>query len=329
MEFRTLGNIDIKVSVIAMGCWPIVGDSTWGTQNEKDSIDCIEAALDSGITFFDTAEAYGNGYSEEILGKVLPSRRDKVVIASKFRSSCKSGEELISCCDAALERLKTDYMDLYQIHWPTRSMPFAEAAEALGKLQEQGKIRAVGVSNFGVVDLDAYLEVGRAESNQLAYSLLFRAIEHEVRPKCEAHQVGILCYSPLAQGLLTGKFASADEVPEGRARTRMFSKDRPQSKHTEEGCEVEMFEALSKIRGVAEQLGEPMADVALAWLIHQPIVTSVLAGFRNVEQAVQNASAGSLTLSDDVVAELSAATDPVKEKLGTNTDMWMSESRMK
>lgn len=329
MQYRKLGNTDIQVSVVAMGCWPIVGDATWGTQNEADSIACIVVALDNGITFFDTAVAYGNGYSEEILGKVLPARRSEVVIASKFASGCKSGQELIDSCDASLVRLKTDYIDLYQIHWPTRNMPFEEAASALGTLQKQGKIRAVGISNFGVQDLEDYLKVGRAETNQLCYSLLFRAIEHEVKPMCETHHIGILCYSPLMQGLLTGKFASADDVPEGRARTRLFSKDRPQSKHSEGGCEQEMFEAIGKIRSICDRLGEPMADVALAWLIHQPIVTSVLAGFRNVEQAVENARAGSLTLPDDVVKALSDATEPVKQKLGANTDMWMTTSRMK
>ena len=327
MQYRKLGSTDIEVSTVAMGCWAIVGDATWGPQEEAESIATIEAAIESGITFFDTAEAYGNGYSEEILGKVLPARRDSVVIASKFDGG-HSSEEIRGACEDSLKRLKTDWIDLYQIHWPSKKAPFFEAYGILEGLREEGKIRAIGVSNFGVADLDAYLEVGRTESNQLAYNMLFRALEHAIKPKCEAHDIGILCYSPLAQGLLTGKFTSADQVPEARARTRLFSKDRPQAKHGEEGGEAEVFEALGKLREICGRIGKPMADVALAWLLQQGGVTSVLAGMRSVAQVAENARAGDLMLSDDVVKELSDATDPVKAKLGTNPDMWSPKSRI-
>ncbi|MDP6775220.1 MAG: aldo/keto reductase [Candidatus Latescibacteria bacterium] len=327
MQYRKLGSTDIEVSTIAMGCWAIVGDATWGPQEEVESIATIEAAIESGITLFDTAEAYGNGYSEEVLGKVLPAHRDAVVIASKFGAG-RPVSEIREACEDSLKRLKTDWIDLYQIHWPSSELPYEEAYSILEGLKDEGKIRSIGVSNFGEQDLDAYLQVGRAESNQLAYNMLFRALEHAIRPRCEAEQIGILCYSPLAQGLLTGKFTSADEVPEGRARTRLFSKDRPQSKHGEEGAETEVFEALAEVREISGRIGRPMADVALAWLLQQGGVTSVLAGMRNVDQVAENARAGDLVLPDDVLRDLSEATEPVKAKLGTNPDMWNHESRI-
>ena len=328
MRYRKLGSTNIEVSTIAMGCWAIVGDATWGPQEEAESIATIEAAIENGITFFDTAEAYGNGYSEEILGKVLPAHRDSVVIASKFNSTHESVAEVRQACEDSLKRLKTDRIDLYQIHWPNPELPFAEAYGLLETLRAEGKIRAIGISNFGVRDLDAYLEVGQTESNQLAYNMLFRALEHGIRPRCEENSIGILCYSPLAQGLLTGKFTSPDQVPEGRARTRLFSKDRPQAKHGEEGAETEVFEALEKVRAISNRVGRPMADVALAWLLQQGGVTSALAGMRNVKQVEENARAGDLVLTDDVLKELSDATDPVKAKLGENPDMWNPSSRI-
>jgi aryl-alcohol dehydrogenase-like predicted oxidoreductase len=312
-----------------MGCWAIVGDSTWGPQDEAESLATIEAALDAGINFFDTAESYGDGYSEEILGKVLPAHRDQVVIASKFASNRTTASQVRQACEESLRRLRTDVIDFYQIHWPSKELPFAAAYEVLCSLREEGKIRAIGVSNFGVQDLEAYLTVASAEANQLAYNMLFRALEYEIKPACERQGVGVLCYSPLAQGLLTGKFRSADEVPEGRARTRLFSSDRPQAKHGEPGCEREVFEALDRVRATCKRIGQPMADVALAWLIHQNGVTSVLAGMRNVAQVRENARGGSLRLADDVLGELTLATDPVKERLGSNPDMWMPTPRIR
>ncbi|NOZ26428.1 MAG: aldo/keto reductase, partial [Chloroflexi bacterium] len=226
-------------------------------------------------------------------------------------------------------RLNTDYIDLYQIHWPSREVPIEETMEALERLREQGKIRAIGVSNFGPQDMADLLAVGRCETNQLPYSLLWRAIEYEIVPQCLEHEIGLLCYSPLVHGLLTGKFSSPDEVPEGRARTRHFSRDRPLTRHGEEGCEEETFAAIERIRRICEGIGQPMAKVALAWLLYQPGVVSVLAGARHPGQVVENASAADLKLSPDVVRALTEATETLKAALGPNPDMWLSESRMR
>jgi aryl-alcohol dehydrogenase-like predicted oxidoreductase len=166
-------------------------------------------------------------------------------------------------------------------------------------------------------------------SNQLAYSLLFRAIEHEVLPLCKKENVSVLTYSSLMQGLLSGRYGSADDVQPDRARTRHFSGTRPHARHGEAGHEAETFAAVESVRQIATALDQPMADVALAWLIAQPGVTSVIAGARNPDQARGIAQAADLALSRDVLAQLSQATDALKRSMGPNPDMWQHESRMR
>ena len=208
-------------------------------------------------------------------------------------------------------------------------MSLDDTLEALDRLQAEGKIRAWGVCNFGVADLSDLLARRVVASNQLSYNLLWRAIEHEIQPQCVEHGVGILCYSPLAQGLLTGKFASLDDVPDGRARTRLFSGQRAQARHGEAGCEAVTSAALAEIRRICAEIGQPMAAVAVAWLLHQAGVVSVIAGARRPEQIEQTAAAVDLALSADVLAALDRATAPVKECVGTNPDMWAAESRFR
>jgi myo-inositol catabolism protein IolS len=163
----------------------------------------------------------------------------------------------------------------------------------------------------------------------MAYSLLARGVEYEVVPICAEHGVGMLCYSPLAQGLLTGRYTSADEVPAERARTRHFASTRPQARHGEPGFEAETFDAIRNVKRVCDEIGQSMADVALAWLLHQPTVTSVLAGASRPDQIVQNARAAAIRLSSDVLKKLDEATRAVKEKMGPNPDMWQSASRIR
>jgi myo-inositol catabolism protein IolS len=329
VKYCKLGQTDISLSVVAMGCWALAGDQTWGPQIEADSKATIRAALDAGVNFFDTAEGYGGGASEVVLGQALAGRRHEAVIATKVSRAHLSGDEVLQACENSLRRLQTDYIDLYQIHWPSRTVPLDKTMEALEKLRQQGKVRAIGVCNFGVQDLSHLLRIGWVETNQLPYSLLWRAIEYEIRQKCLDVGIEILCYSPLAQGLLTGKFSSLDEVPAGRARTRLFSGDRPQTRHGETGCEPEVFTAIAQIRHICDEIGQPMAKVALAWLLHQPGVTSVIAGARRPDQIRQTAQAADLELSQETIAALAEATEGVKQKIGPNPDLWQSESRFR
>lgn len=329
MEKRRLGRSDLEVSVISLGCWVLGGDSTWGAQDEKDSIATVHAAMDAGINFFDTAEVYSDGRSEEILGKALAGRRDRAIVASKVSSSNLARQDLITACENSLRRLGTDYLDVYYIHWPSADVPIEESLRALEDLKTQGKIRVLACSNFGTEDLSDLLSKGRVEANQLAYNALFRAIEFEIQDICAENEIGITCYSPLAQGLLTGKFRTPDEVPAGRARTRHFSSTRPGTRHGEPGAEEEMVAALARISRICAQNGIEMGDAALAWLVAQKGVVSVIAGARTPEQALSNARAADVILSAQVLRELNDATEAVKAKLGPNPDMWQSESRIR
>jgi aryl-alcohol dehydrogenase-like predicted oxidoreductase len=329
MENIQLGNSDLSVSKIALGCWGFAGGEMWGAQDEADSISTIEAALDVGINFFENAQGYGNGYSEEVLGKVLKGRRDKVVIATKISAATAANQGIEAACELSLERLQTDYIDLLQPHWPYRHIPADETYQAFSELRKAGKIRAFGVSNYGVGDLSDILEYGGVSSNQLPYSLLFRAIEHEIQPLCVQENIGILCYSTLLHGLLAGKFNSPADVPDGRGRTRHFSKNRSGTRHGEEGCESEIFVAIDRIREIAAEVEQPMALVSGAWVLQQPGVASVIAGARRPEQIREMAAAADFHLDPAIIQRLNAATKEVKQILGPNPDMWASESRIR
>jgi myo-inositol catabolism protein IolS len=301
----------------------------WGPQDEDDSIATVSAALEAGINFFETAQGYGDGYSEEVLGSALAGRRQQAVIATKIRPGDATIKGIENSCEQSLRRLKTDYIDLLQPHWPNRNLSAEETIDAFTRLHQAGKIRAFGVSNYGVNDLSTILPHGKIASDQLPYSLLFRAIEFEVRPVCVQTNVGMLCYSTLLHGLLGGKFSSPADVPDGRARTRHFSKDRPHTRHGEEGCELEVFNVIEQIRQIAADVHQPMPLVAVAWVLHQPGVASVIVGARRPEQIRQMALVVDVRLGQDTLQKLMDATEPVKQILGPNPDMWMSESRFR
>lgn len=328
MKYNQLGASGFNVSAVVMGCWGIGGGYTWGEQDEKASIETIRTAVDLGINLFETAEFYGEGYSEEVVGKGLQGLRAKVMIATKVWVDNLAKDKIVASCEGSLKRLQTDYIDLYQIHWPSREVPVAETLGAMEQLKKAGKIRNIGVSNFGVNDLSCALAAGDIVTNQMAYSLLFRAIEHEIRDKCIASDVALLAYSPLAQGLLTGKFNAPEDVDDERARLRFYSKERSGTVHDEDGYETEVFEAIGKIRAICDEMAAPMAHVALAWVLQQPGIQAVLAGARNPDQIIMNTKAADLVLSADVIKKLNAATDTLKYSMGPNADPWRTASRI-
>ncbi|MHB8898678.1 MAG: aldo/keto reductase [Thermoguttaceae bacterium] len=327
MHSTTLPRTDLRISRVAMGCWALAGDATWGPQDEAAGIAGIRAALDAGINLFDTAELYGNGKSETLLGKALRGRRDEAVIASKFSPEHAEAGQVAAACERSLECLQTDHLDLYQVHWPSRAIGWEETWRAMESLRDAGKIRYLGVSNFGARDLQAQLEIGPPTSNQLPYNLVMRSIEYEILPWCLEHEVGVLCYSPLQHGLLTGKFRTADDVPEGRARSRHFSCRRRLTRHGEPGCEQQTFAAIDRLREIAAELGRSASDVAMAWLLARRGVSSVVVGIRDAQQARANAAATELRLDEAIVAALDRASEPVKEALGANPDMWEGEEK--
>lgn len=330
METTTrLPHTDFEISRIIFGCWAIVGGFNWGPQDERDSIAALRSAYDHGVTCFDTAEAYGGGMSENLLAKALRTERNKLVIASKVGPQDFAHDDLIRACERGLKNLKTDYIDLYQLHWPNPSIPLEDTLGALQLLREQGKIRAYGVSNFGVQSINTCADTDyTVSSNQLAYNLLFRAIEFEILPACIERRIPVLCYSPIMQGLLTGKFSANEEVPDDRARTRHFSKERPQSRHQENGVEDLTFQTIALVKRLAEQQGVDMGNLAIAWLLRQRGVGGVIVGGRNAEQAKKNLKAYKVAEDDCLFDELTSITSPLKERLGSNADLWQTDSRV-
>jgi len=331
MEYRALGQSDIRVSCLALGCMSLCATQTYPDIPLAQAIATVDAALDAGINFFDNAPMYGDGEAERRLGDALArdGKRARAIIGTKISSETLSAAEVARESEASLRRLRTDYIDLYQIHWPRRVVPLDETLRAMERLVESGKVRAIGVCNFGPLDLAEALEKHRVDTNQLAYGLLARGVEFDVQPMCVERGINLLCYSPLAQGLLTGRYHSADEVPAQRARTRHFAGTRPEARHGQAGCEAETFHAIRAVRDISDELAVSMADVALAWLLQQPAVASVLAGASRPEQVVENVRAASIRLETATMAKLQEATASVKEQLGSNCDLWQAAGRIR
>lgn len=301
----------------------------WGATDERQATDALRAAYAAGITLFDTAPAYGDGYSEELIGKALSDRRQDVVLATKVSGEDIRPDRIRSSCEQSLKRLNTDYIDLLQQHWPTVEYPQAEILGEMQRLKEAGLVREIGVSNYGIFDLQETGESVSCVSNQLPYNLLFRAIEHEILPATRERGMGVLAYSTLLHGLLSGKFKGPDDVPAGRARTRHFSGSRAEARHGEAGHESATFQTLRAIEEIARQVELPMKDLAVAWVLHRSGVCSALAGARDTAQARENAALAEIDLSPDTLRALDEATADLKTALGNNPDMWQSESRVR
>ncbi|QDV43464.1 General stress protein 69 [Stieleria neptunia] len=324
MKYHLFPDTDLSVSQLCFGCWGITSDFHWGDRAEEESVGAMLAAVDAGVNFFDTAPVYGDGASETLLGKVVAENnlRDKLVIASKVRPDMMRPEDVKTDCDASLARLQTDYLDLYQTHWTSPDVPIAETWGALRDLQQQGKVRHIGVCNAGVKDLDAIVPLQKPMTNQLPYNLIARMIEFEIQPRCVETGIGMLVYSPLMHGMLADKYKTAAEVPDGRARSRHFTTERPLARHGEPGCETETFAALDRIREIAASVGYSMAELALAWTIAKPGVVSVIAGARNTDQLRQNVDFLDRSLTAETVTAVDLATDELKSALGSNPDLW-------
>ncbi len=290
----------------------------WVGIEDAETIKAIRAAFDAGITTVDTAEVYGNGHSEQVVAQALSDIRDQVTYASKVFANHLKYDQVMEACEGSLKNLKTDYIDLYQIHWPSGSfksevVPIEETMSALNKLKEQGKIRAIGVSNFSRAQLEEASQYGRIDSLQPPYSLFWRQIEKQTQPYCVENNISILAYSPLAQGLLTGKFGRGHKFEEGDNRTdnKLFKGENYER----------VQQALDKLRPIAERHQCNLAQLSLAWLIAQPQANAI-AGARNAEQAVSNAKAAEVELSADELKEIDAIGRLVTDNLDNNPVMW-------
>ncbi len=324
MQARKLDHSDVSVTPVIFGAWAI-GGWMWGGSEEAEAIAAIHSSIDHGVNTIDTAAIYGMGHSEELVGKAIAGRRDKVVIATKcgmrwdspdgsepWPQKDNSGKDVIIRknakpesiafeCEQSLKRLGVDCIDLYQIHWPDTSTAVEDSMAAMVNLKEQGKIRAIGVSNYDVTWLTKALAVAPVASLQPPYSLIQRKIETEILPFCRAKNVGVIVYSPLERGLLAGavppdrKFAEGDH----RATHKFFTVENRKR----------ILAALEKIKPIADKLKASIAQVVMNWTANEPGITAALVGARNAEQAKHNAEAMNFTLTAAERVEIRAAFD--------------------
>jgi aryl-alcohol dehydrogenase-like predicted oxidoreductase len=322
---REYGTSGATLPVLGIGCWAFGGGDYWGAQDQCDVDAVVSSALEQGANYFDTAEGYNEGRSEEALGIALKGRRQKAIIGTKVSPTNTQPSVLRRHCEASLRRLQCDQIDLYMVHWPITDNSVEDAFATLQALQAEGKIAAIGVSNHGVRQLGEVFATGaRVSVNQVCYNLLSRAIEVDLVTFCAQHSLGILAYMPLLQGLLTGKYQSADQMPSSRTRTRHFRGDRLGSRHGGSGAEAESFAAVDGIREIAAELQIPMSQLALAWILHQPAITCVLAGIRTANQLEENLAGAGLKLAPTVIDRLNQLTAPLLKILGPSPDYYQS-----
>ncbi|ESY18451.1 aldo/keto reductase [Mesorhizobium sp. LNJC394B00] len=317
MLTRTIGASGISASAIGLGTWAI-GGWMWGGTDEAQSIDTIRASIDEGVSLIDTAPAYGKGLSEEIVGKAIKGRRDKVVLATKLGLvwHTKKGnhffdydgapvhrylgaDSVVYEVEQSLRRLGTDHIDHYITHWQDPTTPVTETMEALDRLKTQGKIRSIGASNVSVADVKAYLAAGQLDAVQQEYSMVARDMEQDLLPFCAGNNVSVLSYSSLALGLLSSKIGP-DRVFTGDDQR----KDNPRFSLANRRKVAALMEA---IRPSAEAHGASEAQVVIAWTLQQPGITFSLCGARSPQQARENAQAGRIKLSGQEINQISEA----------------------
>ncbi len=324
MQPRQLGNSSVKVAPVIFGAWAI-GGWMWGGNDENDSIEAIRASVANGVNTIDTAAIYGMGQSELLVGRAIAGMRDKVVIATKagmrwdteegvepWKQTDDSGKEIIIRknakpasikyeCEQSLKRLDVEMIDLYQIHWPDSSTPIEDSIRAMEELRAEGKVRAIGVSNYNVEQLRSAKSAGLISSDQPPYSIIQRKIEKDILPFCRENNIGIICYSPLERGLLAGTVGPERQFPPGdhRAAHKFF---------TVENRKL-VAAALAKIKPIADAHKASFAQIIIQWTISQPGITAAIVGARNAEQAAHNAKSMDVRLSADELGMIRAAFD--------------------
>jgi aryl-alcohol dehydrogenase-like predicted oxidoreductase len=321
MEYRKLGDTSLEITAIAFGAWA-AGGWMWGGTDQQEAVAAIRRSVELGVTTIDTAPVYGFGLSEQIVGEAIRGMRDRVQILTKFgmRWDTEKGQfafdsedaqgspakiykyagrdSVIRECEESLKRLGTDYIDLLQIHWPDPTTPIDETFEVVSRLLDAGKIRAAGVSNYNASQLDEARRTMPIASNQVPYSMVKRDIEADLVPYCLAHHVGILAYSPLQRGLLTGKMQPGHAFSPGDHRAGLpYFKD-------ENLARTARF--LDTLRPLADEKGCTLSQLVIAWTIRQPGITCALVGARNPKQAEENAAAGNVQLGREEIEQINA-----------------------
>lgn len=301
MERRPLGDSGLDVSMIGLGTWAAGGTvETWGHVDDRESIATIHQALDSGINLIDTAPVYGLGHSEEIVGKAIQGRRDEVVLATKcgllFPKSrdqlpprCLAPQSIRRECEDSLRRLRTDVIDLYQCHWPDPNTPPQKTMEALTDLRNKGKIRAIGLSNFGCQAVATAREFGPIHSLQPPFSMLHLRASEDLIPYCLEHGIAVLPYSPLAKGLLTGKFDADTDFEDIRAHDPEFRGNRY----------LRNLRIVERLRTIADTYGKTVAQLVINWTAYHPGITAPLVGAKRPSQLLENVGGVGWSLSNE------------------------------
>lgn len=311
MERRKLGNSELSVTPIGIGTWAIGGGDNpygWGSQDDKDSIAAIRRGLELGVNWIDTAAGYGHGHSEEVIGQAIAGRRDEVIIATKCGILWQEdGSDIFGCMEAAsikrevensLRRLNVDVIDLWQIHWPLPDEGIEEGWGAVADVIKEGKVRYGGVSNFSVEQLKRIMPIHPVTSLQPPFSMLLRDTEKELLPFCAENDIGVVVYSPMQAGLLTGKMT--------RERVAAFPEDdwrKGNSLFQEPQLSINL-DLVEKVRPIAQRAGRPVSQLAIAWVLRRPEVTSAIVGARRPSQIEETAGAAEWKLSAEEIAEI-------------------------
>ena len=311
MQYKQLGNSDLEVSVVGLGTWAL-GSDFYGEVDDSQSVAAIRQAIDSGINLIDTAPPYGDGHSEKVVGEAIKGYRDEVIIATKcgvYRDGAEfvrdlSPDTVRKQINGSLERLGIDTIDLYQIHWPDTNVPLEETVAELEKLQEEGKFRYLGVSNFDKQLLEEITDLTNIVSLQPHYSLLQRDIEEEELPYCVKNNIGNLSYGSIGGGILTGKYDEPPEFDEDDKRNQFYP-------FYDEKTWSQTLDLIDVMEEIATEHNAPIVQVAINWVRQQEGITTALVGAKNPKQAKQNAAAADWDLSQTEIEELTKASNKI------------------
>ena len=310
MQKRQLGNSDLHITPIGVGAWAMGGGDwsfSWGHQEDKNSIEAIHAALDSGINWIDTAAIYGHGHSEEVVGKAIAGRSNRPYIFTKCGivwneqrqiSRSLKADSIRREVESSLRRLKLDAIDLYQIHWPDPEPEIEEGWQTLAELRKEGKVRNIGVSNFNAAQMKRAQKIAPITSLQPPYNIVTSDIEREVLPFCRENNIGVIVYSPMKSGLLTGKMT--------RERIAKLPPDdfRPRTVSFQEPLLSRNLGLVEVLRGIGDRHGHTPGEVAIAWTLRDPVVTGAIVGMRSAQQAKEIIRSAEFRLSSDEVLEI-------------------------
>lgn len=300
LETKPIGSIDFAPTVLALGCW-VFGGNQWGGQEDQDSISAMQAALDAGITHFDTARAYGGGRSEKLVGEFLKNANKRIFLATKTGTAPK--DKTLEAINDSLVRLQTDCIDLFYIHWPRQGVDLRPTMEALEQARTEGKIRAVGVSNFSIEQMQQVMEVGVIDAHQFCYNLFWRWDEKDIIPFCVENKIAVVTYSSIAQGILTGKFGPNPTFPQGDGRAKMVMFEPDVWPHVYQGVE--------QLKKIAQKANRPLTHLAIRWINAQPGISSILVGARNAKQLEENVAAMAGEIAPAIFEEMTAVSDEV------------------